>query len=178
MFSHWVRSLVPAPPYLQAPPRTSIGVVLLLLHRLCTLHSVLHSTSPRAEHVTLGGHVTLGDAHRLLAYTPPGSGNNAALLASSPQTLPLANPQTDPTPAIRSLVCKLAGIMRRQAEEIDRVVEALGLRKEPGILPNMLTGAHTRHFVQNSLVVTSHVAHPDTRCTYTSPTNIICASTL
>lgn len=169
--SPWVQSLILAPQYLHAPPSVFF----------CFGFPYLYLAPCAAQHVTLRGHVTLGCAHRLLAYTPPGSGSDgseAALLASSPQLLPLANPQTDPTPAIRSLVCKLAGIMCRQAEEIDRVMVSLGLRKKLGVLPNILPGAQIRNCLQNSLIASSHVAHPNTCCTCTSPTNTICACTL
>jgi len=99
-----------------------------------------HYEACELQHMPTYAVVATATDYRLLAYTPPGSGNDAALSASSPQTLPLSNPQTDPTPAIRSLVCKLAGIMCRQAEEIDRVMVSLGLRKKLGILPNILPG--------------------------------------
>lgn len=106
--------------------------------------------------------------YRLLRYSPPqpDKGKDATLFVSSPQTLPLADRNTDPTSAIRRLVCKLAGIMCRQAEETERATDGLGLHEKLGVLPDALDGAYVRQAVRDCGSVISCVCMrcADTRC--------------
>eukprot|EP00195_Chlamydomonas_chlamydogama_P011909 CAMPEP_0202890920 /NCGR_PEP_ID=MMETSP1392-20130828/1166_1 /ASSEMBLY_ACC=CAM_ASM_000868 /TAXON_ID=225041 /ORGANISM="Chlamydomonas chlamydogama, Strain SAG 11-48b" /LENGTH=467 /DNA_ID=CAMNT_0049574573 /DNA_START=67 /DNA_END=1470 /DNA_ORIENTATION=+ len=100
-----------------------------------------HYEAHELQHMPTYAVVATATDYRLLVYTPPGlSGNHAALLASSPQLLPLVTPQTGLTAAVRSLVCKLAGIMCRQVEAIKRVMQSVGLPDAPGVLADIRPG--------------------------------------